>query len=331
MALVTLSSGKSFESGAGTSILDAAVHAQILLPYSCKTGRCSTCKCKVLEGTTQALQPESGLTEQERSEGWVLSCVRMAQTDVLLEVDDLGGVELPTAKTWPCRISEISRLAPDVIRVLLRLPPAVDFRFLPGQYIDIIGPNGVRRSYSLARADYANKVLELQIRAVPGGAMSDYWFHQAKPNDLLRLHGPLGTFFLRDTAGIDLVFLATGTGIAPVKAMLESMVHLNPDQLPTSVTVLWGGRQTQDLYLNVDEIPGDFSYIPVLSRPTATWLGATGHIQNVLLNTQPGLTNAAVYACGSDAMIHSAQASLAAAGLPAKRFYSDAFVGSGNQ
>ncbi|WP_198120627.1 2Fe-2S iron-sulfur cluster-binding protein [Massilia rhizosphaerae] len=329
MSLVTLSSGKSFQAPDGVSILDAAAQANIALPYSCKTGRCSTCKCKVLTGTTHALRPETGLSEQEHAEGWVLSCARAADTDLVLEVDDLGGIELPRPKMWPCRIKEIIHLAPDVVKVILRLPPTADFQFVPGQYIDVIGPNGIRRSYSLANSSFADKVLELHIRAVEGGAMSDYWFKQAKPNDLLRLNGPLGTFFLRETVDIDLVFLATGTGIAPVKSMLESMAQCQFDQRPRSITVLWGGRHAQDLYLDVDEIIGEFSYIPVQSRPANDWTGARGYVQDVLLDAKPDLTNAVVYACGSDAMIHSAKVRLVEAGLPDKRFYSDAFVSSG--
>lgn len=329
MTLVKLSSGKNFQVPEGVTILDAAARASISLPYSCKTGRCSTCKCKVLVGETRALSEETGLTEQENDEGWILSCVRAAVTDLVLEVDDLEGVELPLPKTWPCRIKEIIRLAPDVIKVYLRLPPSTDFQFISGQYIDVIGPAGIRRSYSLANSNFANKVLELHIRAVEGGAMSEYWFKQAKPNDLLRFNGPLGTFFVRDSYELDIIFLATGTGIAPVKAMLETSVERLSQQRPNSITVLWGGRYLQDFYMNVNEIPGDFSFYPVLSRPTDDWTGHKGYVQDVLLSTKPDLTKAVVYACGSDAMIQSAKISLVKAGLPAKCFYSDAFVSSG--
>jgi len=329
MALVTLSSGSSFEVSEKVSILEGAAQANIVLPYSCKTGRCSTCKCQVTNGATTALQPEIGLTEQEKAEGWILSCVRSAETDVTLEVDDLGGVELPMVKTLPCRISQINRLAPDVVQVFLRLPPTADFNFIPGQYIDVIGPGGIRRSYSLANAASASKQLELHIRAVEGGAMSEYWFNQAKENDLLRLNGPLGTFFLRDMAGVDLIFLATGTGIAPVKAMLESLADLSQEQAPKSVTVLWGGRQSLDLYMSLDDIPGKHSSILVQSRPDKSWSGAKGYVQDVLLDSAPNLDASVVYACGSDAMIHSAKTHLVDSGLPANRFFSDAFVCSG--
>jgi CDP-4-dehydro-6-deoxyglucose reductase len=331
MAVVKLSTGVEFPAVAGKSLVDAALLAGITLPHSCKTGRCSTCKCKVLQGETAALQIETGLTDEEKAEGWILSCVRSAQTDVTLEVEDLGNVVLPPSKTLPCRISSIDRLATDVVRVILRLPPTADFRSIPGQYIDVIGPGGVRRSYSLANANTADKILELHIRAVDGGIMSDYWFKHAKANDLLRLNGPLGTFFLRDLEQLHLVFLATGTGIAPVKAMLESLTNTAPEQAPQSVTVFWGGRTAEDLYFDPQAIPAGHRFVPVLSRAASGWAGVSGYVQNAFLATQPDLARTAVYACGSDAMIRSAKASLFAAGLPDTRFFADAFVPSAPQ
>jgi CDP-4-dehydro-6-deoxyglucose reductase len=329
MPEVKLSSGKSFECAQGVTILEAANQGKITIPYSCKTGRCSTCKCKLISGETKALVAEIGLTESEKAEGWILGCVRAATSDVVLEVEDLGEVVLHPAKTQVCRISALEKLAPDVIKVVLRLPPGAIFNFIPGQYIDVIGPGSVRRSYSLANAPKTDNTLELHIRAVESGVMSHYWFNQAKVNDLLRLHGPLGTFFLRNIAQRDLVFLATGTGIAPVKAMLEAMPSVSPNQLPRSVSVLWGGRHENDLYFNLEELPGTFQYTPVLSR-SATWKGERGYIQDVLLRRKSDLLNSTVYACGSDSMIDSAKVALKAAGLPSHHFHSDAFVCSSN-
>lgn len=326
MVSITLTSGKCLNIGLGVSVLEGAALNEVSLPYSCKTGRCSTCKCRVIAGETQALKDEIGLTKAEKAEGWILSCVRTAVTDVVLEVEDLGNVFLAPAKTFPCRIKSIENLAPDVFRVVLRLPPTTDFGFVPGQYIDVIGPGGLRRSYSLANASYAEKQLELHIRAINGGAMSQYWFDQAQPKDLLRLNGPLGTFFLRNVSNLDLVFLATGTGMAPVKAMLESLIDLADGQQPRSVTVLWGGRTPEDFYLDVEGIPGNFNFVPVLSRADAQWTGARGYVQQNLLSILPDLANAVVYACGSNAMIQSAKNLLTQAGLPVHRFYSDAFV-----
>jgi CDP-4-dehydro-6-deoxyglucose reductase len=248
---------------------------------------------------------------------------------LILEVEDLGGVVLSAAKTLPCRISSLERLASDVIKVVLRLPTSAKFDFIPGQHIDVIGPGGVRRSYSLANAPNSENTLELHIRAVENGAMSRYWFDQAAVNDLLRLHGPLGTFFMRNVAKRELIFLATGTGIAPVKAMLEALAGLSTHQAPQSVTVFWGGRQSHDLYLDISVLTGNHKYIPVLSR-AELWQGERGYIQDALLRHKTDLSNCSVYACGSDDMIRSAKDALAANGLPSGHFFFDAFLCSGN-
>jgi CDP-4-dehydro-6-deoxyglucose reductase len=330
VAIIHLTSGREFAAESGVTLLDAASIAGIALPYSCRTGRCSTCKAFVQRGQTRPRTDETGLSPEEIEAGWILTCVRSAETDVELDIQDLGGITLPQPKTLPCRIAELDKLAPDVLRVKLRLPPTSTFSFIPGQYIDVIGINGTRRSYSLANASDSEKLLELHVRAVSGGTMSDYWFNHAKSNDLLRLNGPLGTFFLRECKNTDIYFLATGTGIAPVKAMLESLIHVPEDQQPQSITVLWGGRKPEDFYIDLAAIPGKYRYIPVISRPHKDWTGAEGYVQNILLSTAPDLSNAVIYACGSDNMIHSAKQVLSNAGLPLARFYSDAFVSSGS-
>lgn len=330
MAIIHLTNGREFAAENGVSLLDASSSAGIALPYSCRTGRCSTCKALVQRGQTRKLTDETGLSPEEIEAGWILTCVRTAETDVALDIEDLGAVQLPLPRTLPCRIAELDWLAPDVLRVKLRLPPTSNFSFIPGQYIDVIGINGTRRSYSLANASFSDKLLELHIRAVSGGTMSDYWFNHAKLNDLLRLNGPLGTFFLRECAKTDIFFLATGTGIAPVKAMLESLMHVPENQQPQSITVLWGGRKPEDLYIDIAAIPGKHRYIPVVSRLNEGWTGARGYVQDILLSTTSNLNKAAVYACGSDSMIRDAKKLLSNAGLPTVRFYSDAFVSSGS-
>ena len=329
MPLISTLSGLAFEQAPGQSILDAAMSRGMVMPHSCRTGRCSSCKARVVSGKSIPLVDELGLSSTEQKEGWVLTCARTAQTDLLLEVDDLGSTVLPPVHTVPCRIDALERLAPDVMQVRLRLPPTAAFSWLAGQYIDVIGPGGLRRSYSVANAHQGARNLELHIRAVETGAMSRYWFSQAKVNDLLRLNGPMGTFFLRECSNLDLVFLATGTGIAPIKAMLEDLVYQNQLDKPRSVTVYWGARTEPDLYNAMLPKAHVIRFVPVLSRPTQPWLGARGHVQQAYMADSPQLRDAVVYACGSDAMIQSAKQALLQAGLPSKRFYADAFVSSG--
>lgn len=326
MPLISLKQAIRFDSNDGESVLDAARRANVHLAYSCRTGRCSSCKCKVVSGESVALVDELGLSQQEREDGWILGCARTATSDMQLDVEPIGNMPVPQAKMVPCRINALEKLTNDAIKVTLRLPPTSDFAFLPGQYVDVIGPGGVRRSYSLANAQSADKLLELHIRAVPDGVMSRYWFNDARPNDLLRLNGPLGTFFLRDVTDQDLVFLATGTGIAPVKAMLEGIARTPPDARPRSIAVYWGNRRAGDLYWDVMSVPGPYRYTPVLSKANDEWRGVRGHVQDALMASSPDLSRSVVYACGSDAMIRSAKTLLTLAGLPDRCFLSDAFV-----
>jgi CDP-4-dehydro-6-deoxyglucose reductase, E3 len=330
MPTVSTLNGKFFDCNAQETLLDAALRANVVLEHSCKTGRCGSCKAKATVGATVALLDETSLTLREKLSGWVLTCARTAIADVQLQVEDLGDYKLSAAKTVPCRIHTLEKLAPDVVKVVLRLPPQQTFSYLPGQYIDVIGHESIRRSYSVANAPTADKLIELHIRQVQAGSMSQYWFKQAKPNDLLRLNGPLGTFFLRSVAGLDLVFLATGTGIAPVKAMLEGLSGLSQCDLPRSISVYWGARTEQDLYWSPEKSTVHYQFTPVLSRPGASWSGLRGHVQQALLASNPDLSQTVVYACGSDAMIHSARQALAIAGLPDNKFLSDAFVASSN-
>jgi CDP-4-dehydro-6-deoxyglucose reductase, E3 len=327
--LVRISAGKAFDTNGEDSLLEAARRAGITLPYSCKTGRCSTCKGLVRSGETLALQDETGLTAAERETGWILTCVRACRSDLLLDIEDLGDAALPAARTSACRIHSIDRLSSDVVKVVLRFPPGTEQKFRPGQYIDVIGHGGARRSYSIANAPSTENRIELHIREVEGGTMSRYWFREAKVNELLRINGPLGTFFLRDVTDRTLVFLATGTGIAPVKAMLEGLagpMSGRPVGSPRDVWVFWGGRRPQDIYWQPDTSAVPLRFVPVLSRADDHWSGARGYVQQAAIEHVPDWTRAAVYACGSDAMIHSAQQALAARGLPPGQFRSDAFV-----
>jgi len=327
MSTIHLLNRKSFTATAGISILDAARAAGIVLEHSCRTGRCGTCRTQVLEGNTTTLLAEAGLNAQDRDAGWVLSCARSATSDLRLGSEDLGALAGIVPRTLPCRIHSLERLAPGVLKVLLRLPPNAQFRYLSGQHINVIARDGTRRSYSVANACHAGApvgMLELHIRRVDGGAMSRYWFDEARPADLLRFEGPLGTFYLRECAGQDLIFLATGTGIAPILAMLAELGQRPGGRQPRTVTLLWGGRTPQDLYLK-PELPG-LNYVPVLSR--TGWPGATGHVQDALLQSTPALADCMVYACGSLAMTDGARAAMHKAGLPSGRFHADAFVSS---
>jgi CDP-4-dehydro-6-deoxyglucose reductase len=328
MPIVTLANGRSFNAERGISVLDAALLSGLTLEYSCHTGRCGTCKARVLSGNSRPLRDEVSLEMSELESGWILTCAREVDSDLALDIEDLSALAGLTPKTFPCRINGLERKASDVVRVELRLPPKSGFAFLAGQYVDVIGPTGVKRSYSIASSMGNGDKFQLDVRHVDGGTMSDYWFNRAQLNDLLRFRGPLGTFFLREVAGLDVVLLATGTGYAPIRSMLAQIANMDTEQRPKSVHLYWGGRSSDDLYDDPRVTLKTLHHVPVLSRAGATWTGARGHVQDTLLAHKLPLADAVVYACGSDAMIHAARMSLTAAGVLPKRFYSDAFVSS---
>lgn len=324
---VALANGIKFEVNSDQTILEAARTQHIALEHSCRTGRCGVCKAKVTTGETEALNPEESLTDAEKTEGVVLTCCRSAISDVELDIEDLGELGNIETKTVPCRIDDLHKLAPDVVEVVLRTPPTSRIDYLPGQYVDMIGKAGLRRSYSIANAPREDGKLTLQIRKVENGEMSHYWFNEAKPNDLLRLEGPLGTFCLRKTKATRLVFLATGTGIAPVKAILEQLASSPDINTYSQIDVYWGGRTEPDLYWEPIFSNLNLHYTPVLSR-SPEWAGVKGYIQDALLTSDVDFENMVVYACGSEAMISSAHEALTTAGLAENQFHSDAFVSS---
>jgi CDP-4-dehydro-6-deoxyglucose reductase len=326
--IIRLNNGKQFAASPDSTLLDAAIAAGLPLEHGCRTGRCGSCKTRVLQGRTARLQPDLYLGETEHQQGWVLSCVEAARSDLDIDAEDLAALSGIVPRTLPARISVIEPLSEDVVRVGLRLPPGTVLPYLAGQYLNIIGHDGLRRSYSMANAPQPGGALEFYIRRVHGGAMSAYWFGRAAVNDLLRLDGPRGSFFLRQVAGRHVVLLATGTGIAPMKAQLQQLAAAPAGQLPRSIHLLWGGRTQADLFWTPD-FPGlPLQYTPVLSRADLDWPGARGHVQQVLLQQAPELQDSEVYACGSAAMIAGARQALVGAGLAPARFHSDAFVSS---
>ena len=213
---------------------------------------------------------------------------------------------------------------------ILRTPPGNTLQFLPGQYISVIGPNGTRRAYSIANAPRADHKIVLHIKKVEQGVLSQYWFEQAKVNDLLRLEGPMGTFFLRDQLPQILILLATGTGLAPIQALLEKLQTLaQQGQTLPEIALYWGNRHEREIYsqLQFEGIP-DISIHYVLSRPAVDWRGRSGYVQQAVAQDFSDLSKSAVYACGSQAMINTSKVEFINLGLPQNRFYSDAFVQS---
>ncbi len=329
-------SGRQFTVEADENVLEAALRQGVVLPYGCKNGACGSCKAQIVEGEfVQGEHSAKALSAEETVRGQALLCCATPTSDLVVEARVVAAAgDIPVRK-MPCRVAAIERPAPDVAVLRLQLPANERLQYLAGQYVELILRDGNRRSYSMAGAPHAAEQLELHVRHVPGGRFTDTVFGAATPalkeRDILRLEGPMGTFFLREDSDKPIVLLASGTGFAPIKAIVEHMAHKGIER---PVTLYWGGRRPQDLYMDAlaqqwAQTRPAFRYVPVVSDalPEDGWSGRTGFVHRAVMQDFPDLSGHQVYACGAPVVIDAARADFTAkCGLPESEFYADAFT-----
>jgi CDP-4-dehydro-6-deoxyglucose reductase len=318
------------------TVLDAALAAGILLPYSCRSGACSTCKAKVVSGSIQPVpSAEVVLSPEEREAGYTLLCQARATSDLVVESREIRLASDIQVRKLPSRVTSMTRPAADVAVLQLQLPATETFKFYAGQYVELILKDGKRRSYSMANPPHSAAALELHIRHLPGGLFTDHVFGvgatQMKEREILRIEGPLGSFFLREDSELPIVMLASGTGFAPIKSIIEHMVHQG---IKRPVTLYWGGRRPADLYMHAlaqtwaATIP-NFTYVPVVSDALAedSWTGRTGFVHKAVMEDFPDLAGHQVYACGAPIVVDSARREFVAhCKLPDDAFFADSFT-----
>jgi CDP-4-dehydro-6-deoxyglucose reductase len=328
--------GVRFDVPRDEAILPAAIRQGIGLPYGCRDGACGSCKSRLLEGRViHGAHQLKALSPVEEEAGLILTCCATPQTDCVIEARTVPGAgEFPVQK-MPARVSRIERVAPDVVVMRLQLPANVQMKYHAGQYVEFILRDGSRRSYSMANAPHTQAQspgIELHLRHMAGGKFTDHVFGAMKEKEILRLEGPFGSFFLReDGADKPMVLLASGTGFAPIKAIIEHMRFKN-DTRPA--VLYWGCRSKADLYMHdwaqqaAAEMP-HLVYVPVLSepRPEDAWTGRTGFVHEAVMEDLPDLSGHQVYACGAPVMVEAAQRDFAhRCGLPPEEFYADSFT-----
>ena len=325
-----------FDAAGDQSILEAALAAGIVLPYSCRSGACSSCKGKVVSGDYEAgPAPEQILQPEELQTGYTLLCQAQARSDMVIESREVRLASDIQVRKLPARLTRMKQLAPDVAVLTLQLPSSETFKFYAGQYVELILKEGKRRAYSMANSPDQAAALELHVRHMPGGVFTDHVFGagatQMKEREILRLEGPFGSFFLREETQKPIVFLASGTGFAPIKAIIESMIERDVQR---KAVLYWGGRRPQDLYM--DELVrgwtsaiADFEYVPVVSDalPEDQWAGRTGFVHQAVMQDFPDLSGHEVYACGAPVVVESARVDFKGrCSLPDDCFFADAFT-----
>ena len=328
-------SGQQFAAEPGQTILEAALAAGVTMPYGCRDGACGACKGSILAGGVEhgKSRPDT-LTESERATGKALFCCAVPQGDVVIESRAAAGVADIPVRKLPARIQRLERAADDVMVMTLKLPSNDRFVFLPGQFVDLLLPQGKRRSYSIASSPSREGEIELHIRRLEGGLFSTQAFETLKEKDILRFEGPLGTTFLREDTDRPILMVGGGTGFAPLQAMLETLLE---KESARGVHLYVGARTRGGLYR--DELARRFSaasrvirYVPVLSEATAAcdWSGRTGLVHEAALADLSDLSGFDAYVCGAPAMVDAARRDFAAAGLPEDRFFADAFTVAAN-
>jgi CDP-4-dehydro-6-deoxyglucose reductase len=333
MHRVTLQpSGLQFDVEEGESVLTAALRQGYVLPYGCRNGACGSCKGRLLDGTVDyGTYQKKALTDEEKAQGKALFCQAKPLGPITIEARTVGAAKDIQVKTLPCRIQKIDRVADDVIVLQLKLPANERLQFLAGQYLEFLLKDGSRRSFSMGNAPHDDEFLQLHVRHVAGGQFTDHVFNKMKERDILRFEGPLGTFFLREDSDKPLVFVASGTGFAPIKSILE---HAFEKGIKRPMALYWGGRRPKDLYMNelasrwAAEHP-HLKYIPVISDalPEDGWTGRTGFVHRAVMQDFPDLSAHQVYACGVPVMVDSARRDFVEqCRLPELEFYADSFT-----
>jgi CDP-4-dehydro-6-deoxyglucose reductase len=323
-------SGHTFQVEEGESILDAALRQGFAFPYGCRGGACGACKGKVLEGAVDyGAKTPMALSGYDKQNGMALFCIAQAEADMVIEMKEISSAKEIQARTLPCRVAKMERLADDVMRIFLKLPEVERAQFLAGQYLDILLKDGRRRSFSMANPPHNDELIELHIRHVDGGDFTRHVFEEMKEKDLLRIEIPLGNFYLREDSEKPIILMAGGTGFAPVKAIVEHAIAENTNR---KIFVYWGARDVSSLYLaNLAQSWADsndnIEFVPVLSdlAEGQQWQGKTGFVHQAICDDFDSLTGYEVYACGPPVMVEAGQTAFAAKGLDDDDFYSDAF------
>ncbi|WP_180683497.1 CDP-6-deoxy-delta-3,4-glucoseen reductase [Tepidicella baoligensis] len=327
-------SGRTFTVNPDEAILTAGIRQGIGLPYGCKDGACGSCKCRMLEGSVvHGPHQSKALSADEEAAGLILTCCAIPTSDVVLESKQVTEAGAFPIKKMPVRVTSLHKVSHDVMIVKLQLPANDTFQYHAGQYVEFLLRDGSRRSYSMATAPHLQAEapsMELHIRHMPGGKFTDHVFGSMKEKDILRIEGPYGSFFLREDSDKPMILLASGTGFAPIKALIQ---HMRFKNIQRPAVLYWGGRRPADLYEDawIRAQCADMSnlrYVPVVSDalPEDGWTGRTGFVHRAVLEDFPDLSGHQVYACGAPIVVESAQRDYTAAGLPPEEFYADSFT-----
>ncbi len=319
-------SGHTFTAEKGETILEAADRQGVSLPYGCRNGACGSCASVLVSGSVSYIDDDEVMVS-DKPDDYCLTCQAIPTSDVTLMAHEVESEADEEIRNYTCTVQRMQQLSHDVMQVFLRLPEATRLQYLAGQYLDFILEDGRRRAFSMANSPHSDELIELHIRHVPGGEFTDYVFEQMQVGNKQEICAPMGGFYLREESQRPMVFMAGGTGFAPLKAVIEHCFHIN-DTRP--IHLYWGVRSKRDLYLGAlaeswaREHP-QVTFTPVLSEPDDDWQGERGFVHEAVLREHPDMSQFDLYVSGPPLMIFAARDAFVEAGLDANRMYSDVF------
>ena len=320
------SSGLEFNVKPSQTILEGAIASGITLPYGCQDGACGSCKGKVISGKYFLNEYQSSaLTDSDIKAGNTLYCKSMAQEDLVIEPNIPEVYDQYSPKVLPVKVESLTRLNHDVMQMFLKLPAKETFRFKAGQYIEFIMGDGSRRAFSMANAPL-DSMIELHLRLIEGGKFTSFVFNEMKEKSIHRIEGPIGQFYLRDSEK-PIIFIAGGTGFAPIKSIIEDMIA---NKNKRKIYLYRGVRSEKDFYMN--ELVNDWikkleglTYIPVVEDGLSED-ARSGYVHHAVLEDFKNLNDIQVYCCGAPGLVENAFKDLTKSGLPDDQFFADAFT-----
>jgi Na+-transporting NADH:ubiquinone oxidoreductase subunit F len=332
-AQITINNQRSITAPAGKSLFEALQAQSIPIPSACGgQGVCGLCKVKVLTQPTPTTKAEEKLLGAEEIKNNIrLSCQLALQDNTTISIEIAP--ELVGAKQYTCRCAQINDLTQDVRQLQLELTEPDYMHYVPGQHIQLLTPpyekcsERVRRAYSMAGDPADTHLLELIVRRTPGGICSTYLFEYLHRGDTITISGPYGEFRLSNTDA-DIVFVAGGSGIAPIKCMLHQMKNEN---IKRKAVLYFGANTIQQLLLAekmraFEKELFDFTFVPVVAQPGDNWTGETGLVTEALGRRIKNAADCEAYLCGGPGMIEAAVRVLAGLGMPKDKIYYDKFV-----
>jgi len=314
-----INNNRVFDVVENLSILDSAKASGVHLSHGCLDGKCGACRTKLLKGEIREIKKQM-ISKEDLSNGYFYTCCCSPASDIEIDAEDLPELKNILCQTVPVKIDQMRLINTNILEVVLRMPPKTSFRFIPGQYIKVINKKN-KRSYSIASSNRIG-TLTLIIKKVSNGYMSDYWFNKAKKDDLLRIEGPFGSFFIRNNSKKK-IFLATGVGIAPFLSIINS---LSETFLNDKIELIWGSKSKSEFFKI--KYRKESTNLVMIESNTNTSNLKKFYIQDYAIENFKDIDDIEIYACGNPNMINSAKKLFVGAGLPESSFFSDAFIES---